>query len=147
VTSVVPRRVALLAALTSCSCAAPAAAGTTAGPGNAIVIEGESLDPSRGSVVTILQDHVRGMSVQRAEGCPRIIMRGGMGRSQIAAALVYVDGQRMSDTCVLDGLDVSAITRIEAYPGGVTQRPGYTSNTGGLILVFSKNGPVRQEAR
>ena len=88
---------------------------------------------------------MRGMSVQRTEGCPRIVMRGGLGRSQVAEALVYLDGQRMSDTCVLDGLNASSLERIEAYPSGVTQRPGYTTNTGGLILVFSKNGPAQRQ--
>jgi hypothetical protein len=138
----------LVGAVLSLGCAGAArnADGTTntAGPGNAIVIEGPSLNPSRGSLISILQDHVRGMNVQRTDGCPRIVMRGGLGRSQVAEALVYVDGQRMADTCVLEGLNIESIERIEAYPSGVSQRPGYTTNTGGLILVFSKNGPAQQ---
>lgn len=108
--------------------------------GNAIVIEDESFEPARGNVLSILQLHVRGMTVSRADACPRILVRAGATRSQAAQAIVYVDGQRMSDTCILDGLDVDGVSRAEVYPSGVTQRPGYHSNTGGLILLFMKNG-------
>lgn len=121
----------------------PGEADPASGIGNAIVIDDESLDSSRGSVVSILRDHVRGMTVSRADPCPHIVVRGGSGRSRAAEALVYVDGQRIGDTCILDALDVDAISRVEVYPSGVTQRPGYQSNSGGLILVFMKSGPGR----
>ena len=110
----------------------------SAGVGNAIVIGDESFEPSRGSAISIIQNHVRSMSVARKDACPRIIVRPG--RSQASEALVYVDGQRMNDTCVLEALSVESISRVEVYPSGVTQRPCYRSNSGGLILVFMKNG-------
>jgi hypothetical protein len=113
--------------------------GRSAGIGNAIVIEDESLESSRGSVISILQTNVRGMSVSRTEICPHIVLRGG-SRTQTSEVLVYLDGQRISDTCILDALDADALARVEVYPSGVTQRPGYRSNNGGLILVFTKNG-------
>ena len=106
------------------------------------MIEGESLAAGRGGIIPVLQDHVRGMQVQRTSGCPRVVMRGGLGRSEVAEALVYLDGQRMSDTCILDALALESLQRIEAYPSGVTQRPGYVTNTGGLILIFSRNSPA-----
>lgn len=112
----------------------------SAGIGNAIVIEDASLENSRGGVLTILQSHVMSMSVARDRACPHIVLRGGAGRSQAAEALVYVDGQRMSDTCVLESLNVESIERAEVYPSGVTTRPGYRSNNGGLILIFMKDG-------
>jgi hypothetical protein len=126
-------------ALLSVGCAAPATV-PASDVGNAIVIEDASISTSRGSLVSILRDHVRGMSVSRTDVCPHIVLRGEIGRSQVAEVLVYVDGQRMSDTCILDGLNTESIARIEVYPGGFTQRPGYTSNSGGLILVFTKGG-------
>ena len=110
------------------------------GIGNAIVIEDDSFEASRGSMLSILQMEVRSMSVSRENACPHIVVRGGVGRSQAAEPLVYVDGQRMSDTCVLDALSVESVSRAEIYPSGVTNRPGYHSNSGGLILVFLKNG-------
>ena len=126
-------------ALLSSGCAA-AAAVPASDVGNAIVIEDEAIGGSRGSLISILRDHVRGMSVSRTDVCPHIVLRGEIGRSQVAEVLVYIDGQRMSDTCILDGLNTESIARIEVYPGGFTQRPGYTSNSGGLILVFTKGG-------
>ncbi|MQA89598.1 MAG: hypothetical protein GEU90_05120 [Gemmatimonas sp.] len=114
--------------------------GSGGGVGNAIVVEDEDFESSRGSMLSILQMHVRSMSVSRADVCPRIVVRAGAGRSQTANPLVYVDGQRMSDTCVLDALSVESVSSAEVYPSGVTNRPGYHSNSGGLILIFMKNG-------
>jgi hypothetical protein len=135
------RRLLLVTSLLAAGCAGAArrSDGTTGGGvGNAIVIDDESIDSSRGSLLSIMQDHVRGMSVNRSTDCPHIVLRGGMGRSQAAEALVYVDGQRFTDTCVLDTLNLETIGSIEVYPSGVTTRPGYFSNSGGLILVFTK---------
>ena len=140
----IPRQLAFLGTLALTGCASlnqiGEEGGTNSGIGNAVVIEDDSFEASRGSMLTILQMHVRSMVISRENECPHIIVRGGVGRSKAAEALVYVDGQRMSDTCVLDGLAVDAVERAEVYPSGVTNRPGYHSNTGGLILVFMKNG-------
>lgn len=144
----ISRTLALAASVLLTGCASLNRVGdenaATAGIGNAIVIEDESLDSSRGSMLTIMQNHVRGMSYSREGTCPHIVVRGGAGRSRAAEVLVYIDGQRVSDTCVLDNLDLESIARLEVYPGGVTQRPGYMSNTGGLVLVFMKNGENAQ---
>ena len=135
--------------LVSCSgCASTPASGsrTTDGIGNAIVVGDESFGSGSGSILSVLQNHVRGMSVAQTDDCPHIVLRAG-ARSQVAEALVYVDGQRMSDTCILDGLNLESVDHIEVYPSGVTQRPGYHSNSGGLILVFTKNGPQATKDR
>ena len=109
------------------------------------MIGDESFGSTGQSVISVLQTHVRGMSVAQTESCPHIVLRAGAGRSQTAEVLVYLDGQRMSDTCILDGIDLESIARVEVYPSGVTQRPGYRSNAGGLILVFTKNGQETTE--
>ncbi len=136
------RTATLLMTMLTAGCASTAAPGSssTDGIGNAIVIQNESIDPSRGSILSIIQDHVRGMSVDRTAECPRIVLRAGSGRSQVAQALVYVDRQRFSDSCVLETINLESIDRIEIYPSGVTQRAGYTNNSGGLILVFTATG-------
>jgi hypothetical protein len=133
-------RTVLLSAglLLSAGCAG-AAQGNSAGIGNAIVIGDESFGSGSGSVLTVLKTHIRSMSFAPTDGCPHIVLRPG--RSQAAEALVYIDGQRMSDTCILDGLNTESIQRVEVYPSGITQRAGYRTNAGGLILVFTKNGP------
>ena len=135
----------VLALSSACASGSQSGASSFGGIGNAVVIEDESLDSSRGSVISLLQDHVRGMSVSRTDACPHIVVRGGVGRSQAAEVLVYVDGQRISDTCILDALSVESISSVDGYPSGVTQRPGYHSNSGGLILVFMKDGPEDRE--
>jgi len=138
---VIPGRLVIVTMLLAAGCAGAARrpdGSTGGGVGNAIVIRDESIDSSRGSLLTILQDHVRGMSVNQSSECPHIVLRGGMGRSQAAEALVYVDGQRFSDTCVLESINLETLASIEVYPSGVTQRPGYFSNSGGLILLFTK---------
>lgn len=109
------------------------------GVGNAIVIEDAEFRSNRGSIISILRDNIRGMSVSRDNACPHIVLRGGVGRSQAAEVLIYVDGQRFSDTCILDSINIESIAWAEVYPGGVTQRPGYSTNAGGLILFFMKN--------
>ncbi len=114
------------------------------GIGNAVVIPDDEFNSNRGSLISVLRDNIRGMSVSRENACPHIVLRGGIGRSQAAEALVYVDGQRFSDTCILDSINIESIAWAEVYPSGVTQRPGYTTNAGGLILFFMKNG---EEAR
>lgn len=116
---------------------------SNSGIGNAIVIDDARLEPSRGGFVTIVQSHVRGMTVSRSGACPHIVLRAG-SRSEATEPLVYVDGQRLSDTCVLETLNVDAVDRAEVYPSGVTNRPGYHSNNGGLILIFMKDGSDAQ---
>jgi hypothetical protein len=134
-----PASLVAAALLASSGCAGAAPGGASNGIGNAIVIGDESFGSAAGSILTVLKTHIRSMSVAPTDGCPHILLRPG--RSQSAEALIYIDGQRMSDTCILDGLNLEAIQRVEVYPSGVTQRPGYRTNAGGLILVFTKNGP------
>ena len=115
------------------------------GIGNAIVIEDAEFRSNRGSLISILRDNIRGMSVSRENACPHIVLRGGIGRSQAAEVLVYVDGQRFSDTCILDSINIESIAWAEVYPSGVTQRAGYSTNAGGLILFFMKNSREARE--
>lgn len=112
----------------------------SSGVGNAIVIEEDQFAANRGTVVRVIQNNVRGVLVSRQDGCPHITLRGGASRSAGNDALVYVDGQRFSDSCILENLDTESVGLVEVYPSGVTSRPGYHSNSGGLILVFMKDG-------
>ena len=58
----------------------------------------------------------------------------GMGGGDYPS--VYVDGTHVGDTCILEALDAREVDRVEVYPMGVTNRPGYPGNNAGLILVF-----------
>lgn len=72
--------------------------------------------------------------------CPRITLRRGQIPGPWSSPLVYVDGTRTSGTCVLRDIFPRDVERVEVYPLGVTLRPGYAMNSGGLILVFMKDG-------
>ena len=50
--------------------------------------------------------------------------------------IVYVDGARAIDTCILESLRTQDVESVELYPMGFTSRPGYASHAHGLILVF-----------
>lgn len=95
------------------------------------------------SLVTLLQMRVRNMDVRRQSGrCPEIEFRGRSSISMPTSPSVYVDGQHASDTCVLELISPMDVDYLEVYPMGVSNRAGYFSNSGGLILVFTKNGEM-----
>jgi hypothetical protein len=76
------------------------------------------------------------MRVEQGRGsCPTIALRGH-GGFRGSSPQIYVDGTRVGDSCLLERLRVREVRRVEVYPTGVTQRPGYTPNASGLILVF-----------
>lgn len=92
------------------------------------------------SLLTLLEMRVRNMAVKHTAGCPEIEFRGRNSMVMTTSPSVYVDGQRASNTCVLELLSPVDVNRLEIYPSGVANRPGYFSNAGGLILVFKKDG-------
>jgi hypothetical protein len=53
---------------------------------------------------------------------------------------VYVDGTRMTDTCILDQIRSTEVKRVEIYPGGLADKAGYASSANGLIAVFLIDG-------
>lgn len=131
-------------ALAACFAGTPAGEDTTAavGPSSTRRIIIQVPDQSTpASLVTLLQMRVRNMDVRRRSGrCPEIEFRGRSSISMPVAPSVYVDGQHTSDTCVLELISPIDVDYLEVYPMGVSNRAGYFSNSGGLILVFTKNG-------
>ncbi|HEY7894764.1 MAG TPA: hypothetical protein VIC24_07700 [Gemmatimonadaceae bacterium] len=66
--------------------------------------------------------------------CPDVYLRG---RSTIVSSsnpAIYVDGQRATNTCVLDMVNSLDLDRVEIYPSG--QPRGYLSDPYGVILMF-----------
>lgn len=100
---------------------------------SAIVVRGSELS---GGVIQGLRHRVPSMQVTIQTGeCPRILFRGTRSiRNQMPT--VYVDGTRMTDTCILSQLSAGDIDFVEVYPSGNTQRSSYERNPFGLILVF-----------
>lgn len=87
-----------------------------------------------------LSDHVPGMRVSRTDGgCHTVTLRRARGQSSAAAPLVYVDGTPTYGTCALEQIAAWDVARVEVYPGGVSNRPGYRTHATGLILIFLRS--------
>jgi hypothetical protein len=108
--------------------------------GSAIVVEGEDIQGRGQTLLRLLDERVSGMSVTYNGPCPSIVIRGRKSLFGSNDPLIYVDGARALNTCVLDDLSTDVVKRIEVYPSGVAQKPGYDSSRNGLILVFVLDG-------
>jgi hypothetical protein len=108
---------------------------------NGLVLSGPSLDEHGGTLLSFLFMRVSGMSVDRSTyPCPSVQLRGRKSLFGSNSPIVYVDGVRTANSCVLEMLHTRDLTRIEVYPMGVSLRPGYEAHPNGLILVFVKDG-------
>ena len=107
--------------------------------GGATILSGRALDDRRGSVLDALQGAVPGMRILKPrDQCPSITIRGHVTFESVVNPMVYVDGTRAVDTCILDTLRTDDVESVEIYPMGVTTRPGYATHAHGLILVFMR---------
>jgi hypothetical protein len=103
----------------------------------ATIISGRALDDQRGSLLDTMEGRVPGMQIQRhADRCPEVTLRSHIPFNSPMDPLIYVDGTRTGDTCILNQLITDNVDSIEVYPMGVTMRPGYATHAHGLILVF-----------
>lgn len=139
----------LLLAVAATACGSAPASETPAGaqplPGNnstsGMVLTGPDLYEYGGSLLPYLYARIPGMSVDYGSPvCPRVQMRGRRSITGSNDPIVYVDGARTSNSCVLADLHTRDLSRVEVYPMGVTNRPGYEAHPNGLILVFLRDG-------
>lgn len=101
------------------------------------VLTGQALLDGSGSILEALRGKVPGLRIRDDVGpCPRVTLRNEATYQTLVNMLVYVDGARASDTCILESLRSRDTERVEVYPTGVTPRPGYDMHAHGLILVF-----------
>lgn len=126
--------------LAGCLGTAPAERGSPARFGNAVVISGDQLAGGGANLLRLVRHRVASMQVRETSGCPEVTLRGAKSIHGLAAPTVYVDGQRAANTCILEMLHTGDVQRVEVYPMGVTNRPGYLANGAGLILVFMRRG-------
>jgi hypothetical protein len=109
--------------------------------GGATVISGVTLESETGSVLDALVGRVPNFRVRRISGdCPQITLRTSVSFESVTNPQVYVDGTQIANTCVLEELMAQNVELVEIYPMGVTSRPGYTTHSHGLILVFLRSG-------
>ena len=142
----VPLLAAAAAATVSTACYAPGLGHSLAAPQRSrwpisyVIEQDQLLQTSDGTLLSSIAARISQMGVRHAGSeCPQITLRGP--KSFIGANPgVYVDGNRAANTCVLEMLNPGDVHRVEVYPMGVTQRPGYDNQAGGLILVFLRDG-------
>ena len=142
----VPASIAAALFAISAACALPPPANPyTASPGTtgATVLTSEDLGTASSSLLSALRSRVRGMQVQDSadSDCPSVTFRGANSIFGDNNALVYLDGVRTTNTCVLTTMTLPEVDHVEVYSAGNAPRPPYQSNPNGLILVFTKNLP------
>lgn len=106
----------------------------------AIILTGIALDERRGTVLDAIQGTVPGVRIlkHRDGQCPQIYLRHHVTFETQVNPMVYVDGTRTVDTCILDQIRTTDVESVEVYPMGVTTRAGYATHAHGLILVFMR---------
>jgi hypothetical protein len=90
----------------------------------------------RGTVLSALQGRVAGMHVNRAGGCPEITLRGRTSIMGSSNPVIYVDGTRVTNTCILEMLNSNDVDRVEVYPMGIAPGGSHRNSPTGLILIF-----------
>lgn len=101
------------------------------------VIRGEELRASSVRLLDGLRGRVSSMQVSHVGGgCPQVILRGARTIVGSTRPEVYVDGTRMTDTCILDQIRSVEVERVEIYAGGARAQGAYRSSPNGLIVVF-----------
>jgi hypothetical protein len=124
--------------------------GVSALPGDnttsGVVLSGPDLYEHGGTLLAFLYGRVSGMAVDYTSiPCPSVQLRGRKSFFGSSDPIVYVDGARTANSCVLEMLHTRDLTRVEVYPMGVSNRPGYEAHPNGLILVFVRNRPGNPE--
>jgi hypothetical protein len=105
------------------------------------VLGGRDLYEHGGTLLAFLYARVSGMVVDFSQQpCPRVQLRGRKSLIGSTDPIVYVDGARTANSCVLEMLSTRDLSRVEIYPMGVSHRPGYEAHPNGLILVFVRDG-------
>lgn len=106
-----------------------------------LVLTGPDLYEHGGTLLRYLHARIPGLSVDYASPiCPRVHIRGRKSLMGSSDPIVYVDGARTANSCVLEDLHTRDLSRVEVYPMGVSNRPGYEAHPNGLILVFYRDG-------
>lgn len=103
-----------------------------------IVLTADQLSFESGSLLEAMSRHILSMKVDMSYGCPSLSLRGINTTPGVIEPVIYVDGAKTFDTCILDMMPVNDVERVEVYPSGVSHRSGLYGNTRGLIVIFTK---------
>jgi hypothetical protein len=141
----------LLAAVSTLTgCYGPGSHTHAAGPGTAhtnrasaaMVIEGHQLRQGDRTLLSLLRGRVTAMNVHhRGDACPEVTLRGPKSLTGSSNPAIYVDGTRAANTCILEMINPTQISRVEVYPMGMaTSVPGIRSSSNGIILIYLLDG-------
>ncbi|HEX6806968.1 MAG TPA: hypothetical protein VF118_03210 [Gemmatimonadaceae bacterium] len=103
--------------------------------GDAIILSGNLLHQQSRSLLTLMKARVPSIEIVDDQPCPDVYLRGRSTIIRPSNPAIYVDGQRATNTCVLDMVNVLDLERVEIYPSG-NPRGGYLSDPYGVILLF-----------
>lgn len=106
--------------------------------GDAVIITAAILQQRSRSLLGVMREQLPFMQVQDASPCPDIFLRGRSTVQSESNPVIYVDGQRASNTCVLEMMNSLDVNRIEIYPSGVPRNAAYPTSPYGLILIFGQ---------
>ena len=106
----------------------------------ATIITSAVLQRSSQPLLDVMRTRLPYMQVVNGSPCPEIYLRGRSTLVTASNPAIYVDGQRATNTCVLQMLDASDLDRVEIYPSGVPKKPGYLNDPYGVILIFGRTG-------
>lgn len=107
--------------------------------GGSTVITGETLQEEQRSLLELLELRLPAMRVVSAPDCPHVHLRGRNTIVTRSDPAIYLDGQRVTNTCILEELSTVDLARVEVYPSGIP-RGGYRTNPNGVILIFVRKG-------
>ena len=139
----VSSRLGIVGAAVVCACTPHRASSATApapdvrDAGGVTILSASLLQNQTRSLIEVMKARVPSMEVVDDQPCPDIFLRGRSTITTVSNPAIYVDGQRASNTCVLDMMSVTDLQRVEIYPNG-QPRAGYQSNPYGVILIFLK---------
>lgn len=112
------------------------------GRGGPTVIAADELHEGSVGLMDLLQRHLANMQVLHTAECPLVYLRGRSTVMTPSNPTIYVDGQEAANTCILETLNSLDLDRVEVYPSGVSNRPGYRTAPYGLIIIFlRRSGP------
>jgi hypothetical protein len=135
---------ALVAATTACSgpISGRGAETTPRGPSvGATVLHARQLNLASNNLLGAISGRIAGLQIRPSRtACPEITIRGRTSLLGDNNPVIYVDGTRAANTCVLDMIPPTEVQRVEIYPTGVAPRLPYKAHPNGLILVFLEDG-------
>ena len=133
-----------LAALAACAGRShPATSADTIRPqtrqaGGAVIITSAILQQRSRTLLGVMREQLPFLEVEDASPCPDIYLRGHSTVETPSNPAIYVDGQRSTNTCVLEMMNSLDVNRIEVYPSGVPRNAAYPVSPYGLILIFAQ---------